>query len=471
MDVRIEQDLLGKIEIPVDAYYGNQSKRAHDNFKITKKPIHRELIMGLASVKKAAAIVNCNIGLLDKQISDAIVEACNDILDGKLHEEFITDAIQGGAGTSMNMNANEVIANRAIEILGGRKGDYTIVSPNDHVNECQSTNDVVPTAGRIATIKLLYQLIDKLEELKDMLLAKADEFDGVIKMGRTQLQDAAPMRLGQEFKAYASAIDRDINRLNLAIHRVKYVNLGGTVIGTGLNAHKEYVANIVPELSRVAGIDLEQADDLIGATQNIDDFPDASAAVKTCAINLSKMANDLRLLSSGPKTGIGEINLPAKQAGSSIVPGKINPVIPEVVNQIAFNVIGNDITITMAAEAGQLELNAFLPVVFYKLFESINTLINGIDTFMANCLSGIEANEERCKILVEHSLTMVTALSPYIGYKNATRIAQEALETGKTIRELVLHEELLDEETLDDVLDPYKMTEPGIVGKKASVKA
>ena len=252
MDVRIEQDLLGKIEIPVDAYYGNQSKRAHDNFKITKKPIHRELIMGLASVKKAAAIVNCNIGLLDKQISDAIVEACNDILDGKLHEEFITDAIQGGAGTSMNMNANEVIANRAIEILGGRKGDYTIVSPNDHVNECQSTNDVVPTAGRIATIKLLYQLIDKLEELKDMLLAKADEFDGVIKMGRTQLQDAAPMRLGQEFKAYASAIDRDINRLNLAIHRVKYVNLGGTVIGTGLNAHKEYVANIVPELSRVA---------------------------------------------------------------------------------------------------------------------------------------------------------------------------------------------------------------------------
>lgn len=470
MGIRIEEDLLGKIEIPVEVYYGNQTKRAYDNFKITSKPIHREIVMGLANVKKAAANVNYNIGILDGDIRNAIVKACNEILDGKFHDQFITDAIQGGAGTSMNMNANEVIANRAAEILGGNKGDYKIVSPNDHVNKCQSTNDVVPTAGRIATIKLLYVLIDRLEVLKDMLYEKSDQFDDVIKMGRTQLQDAAPMRLGQEFKAYASAIERDINRLELVIDRVKYVNLGGTVIGTGLNAHEEYVEYIVPELSRVSGLDLEQAGDLIGATQNVDDFPDVSAAVRTCAVNLSKMANDLRLLSSGPKTGIGEIHLPAKQAGSSIVPGKVNPVIPEVINQIAFNIIGNDVTITMAAEAGQLELNAFLPVVFYKLFESIDTLINGIDTFMKNCLDGIEAEEDRCRNLVDHSLTMVTALSPYIGYENATIVSQEALEYHKTIREIVLEKELLDKETLDEVLDPYKMTEPGIVGHKMSTK-
>lgn len=461
MGIRIEEDLLGKIEIPAEAYYGNQTKRAYDNFKITAKPIHREIIMGLANVKKAAANVNYGIGILEEDIRDAIVEACDEILDGKLHDQFIIDAIQGGAGTSMNMNANEVIANRASEILGGKKGDYKLVSPNDHVNECQSTNDAVPTAGRIATIKLLHILIGRLEALRDMLYEKSEEFDDVIKMGRTQLQDAAPMRLGQEFKAYASAIERDIARIELAIDRVKYVNLGGTVIGTGLNAHKKYVENIVPELSKVSGVDLEQAADLIGATQNADDFPDASAAVRTCAVNLSKMANDLRLLSSGPKTGLGEINLPAKQAGSSIVPGKVNPVIPEVVNQIAFNIIGNDITITMAAEAGQLELNAFLPVVFYKLFESIETLVNGIDTFMENCLKDIEANEERCRTLVDHSLTMVTALSPHIGYENATKVSQEALRENKTIREIVLREELLSEEELDEVLDPYKMTEPG----------
>lgn len=461
MNMRLEEDLLGKVEIPAEVYYGNQTKRAYDNFRITSKPIHKEMIIALANVKKAAANVNYNIGILDRDICDAIVKACDEIIGGKLHDQFITDAIQGGAGTSMNMNANEVIANRASEILGSRKGEYIAVSPNDHVNECQSTNDVVPTAGRIATIKLLYVLIDKLEVLKDMLYKKSVEFDGVIKMGRTQLQDAAPMRLGQEFKAYASAIGRDIKRLKLVIDRIRYVNLGGTVIGTGLNAHREYVANVVPELSKISGIDLKQACDLIGATQNIDDFSDASAAVRTCAVNLSKMANDMRLLSSGPITGIGEIHLPAKQAGSSIVPGKVNPVIPEVLNQIAFNVIGNDVTITMAAEAGQLELNAFLPVVFYKLFESIETLVNGIDTFTKNCIDGIEANEERCRTLVEHSLTMVTALSPHIGYKNATRISQEALECNRTIREIVLKEKLLDEKKLDEVLDPYKMTEPG----------
>lgn len=470
MSIRIERDLLGEIEVPAGAYYGSQTKRARNNFRITSTPIHREMILGLVNVKKAAANVNYNIGILDKEIRNAIVEACDEILDGKFHDQFITDAIQGGAGTSMNMNANEVIANRAAEILDGIKGDYSIVSPNDHVNKCQSTNDVVPTAGRIAAIKLLYTLVDRVESLREILYEKAIQFDDVIKMGRTQLQDAAPMRLGQEFKAYASAMERDIKRLELAIGRLKYVNLGGTVIGTGLNAHEEYVKNVVPELSRVSGIDLEQAEDLIGATQNIDDFPDASAAIRTCAVSLSKMANDLRLLSSGPKTGIGEIQLSAKQVGSSIVPGKVNPVIPEVINQIAFNVIGNDLTITMAAEAGQLELNAFLPVVFYKLFESIDTLTNGIDTFMDNCLSGIDANEKRCKTLVDQSLTMVTALSPYIGYENSTRVSQEALNCNRPIKEIILREGLLDKETLDEVLDPYKMTEPGIVGQKIPAK-
>ncbi|NMA94847.1 MAG: aspartate ammonia-lyase [Clostridiales bacterium] len=464
MGIRVEEDLLGRIEIPRGAYYGNQTQRAYNNFKITSRPIHRELIMGLAMVKKAAAYVNYSIGILDEDIKEAITKACDEILEGKLHDQFIVDAIQGGAGTSMNMNANEVIANRAAEILGGAKGDYKLVSPNDHVNECQSTNDVVPTAGKIATINLLHILLEKLDALKEMLIIKATEFDDVIKMGRTQLQDAAPMRLGQEFKAYSSAIERDITRIKLSMERIKSVNLGGTVIGTGLNAHEEYVRNIVPKLNKVSGIDLKQADDLIGATQNADDFVDVSAAIRVCAVNLSKMANDLRLLSSGPKTGIGEIHLPAKQAGSSIVPGKVNPVIPEVVNQIAFNVIGNDVTITMAAEAGQLELNAFLPIVFYKLFESIETLITGIETFLENCLRDIMVDKDRCRSLVDHSLTMVTALSPHIGYENATKVSQEALKKNRTIREIVLREELLNEERLDEVLEPYKMTKPGIIG-------
>ena len=374
---RRENDSIGCKEVPEDVYYGVQSLRAAENFRITGLYMHPEIINSLAYIKKAAAITNCEVGILDKKLADAIVKACDEIIQGNLHEYFIVDPIQGGAGTSLNMNANEVIANRAIELLGGKKGDYSIVNPNDHVNCGQSTNDVIPTAGKMTSLRLLENAQKELRRLYAALCQKAEEFDSILKMGRTQMQDAVPIRLGQEFKAYSVAIMRDINRMEKAMDEMRTLNMGGTAVGTGINADEKYLKRIVPNLSQITGMDFVQAFDLIDATQNLDSFVAVSGAIKACAVTLSKIANDLRLMSSGPRAGFGEINLPAKQNGSSIMPGKVNPVIPEVVNQIAFNIIGNDVTITMAAEGGQLELNAFEPIIFYCLFQSIDTLAYG----------------------------------------------------------------------------------------------
>ena len=381
-DYRVEKDSIGVKDIPEEVYYGVQTLRAAENFHITGLNMHPEIINSLAYIKKASAITNCEVGILEKKKAQAIVQACDEIIEGKFHDDFIVDPIQGGAGTSLNMNANEVIANRAIEILGGKKGDYTIVNPNDDVNCGQSTNDVIPTAGKMTSLHLLQNLKKQLLRLYDALNEKAKVFDHVIKMGRTQLQDAVPIRLGQEFKAYSVAIMRDIHRMDKAMDEMRTLNMGGTAIGTGINADENYLRRIVPNLSEISGMEFIQAFDLIDATQNLDSFVAVSGAVKACAVTLSKMSNDLRLMSSGPRAGFGEINLPAKQNGSSIMPGKVNPVIPEVVNQVAFNIIGNDMTITMAAEAGQLELNAFEPIIFYCMFQSIDTLGYAVETLV-----------------------------------------------------------------------------------------
>ena len=470
LEFRIEKDSIGTKDVPGDVYYGVQSLRAAENFHITGLNMHPEIINSLAYIKKAAAITNCEAGLLDKKRTQAIVQACDEIIAGKLHEDFIVDPIQGGAGTSLNMNANEVIANRANEILGGKKGDYSLVNPNDHVNCGQSTNDVIPTAGKMTSLRLLKKLKKELLRLHAALAQKADEFDGVIKMGRTQLQDAVPIRLGQEFKAYSVAILRDINRMDKAMDEMRTLNMGGTAVGTGINADESYLHRIVPNLSDIAGMELVQAYDLIDATQNLDPFVAVSGTIKACAVTLSKIANDLRLMSSGPRAGFGEINLPAKQNGSSIMPGKVNPVIPEVVNQVAFNVIGNDVTITMAAEAGQLELNAFEPIIFYCLFQSIDTLGYAVQTFVDNCVIGITANETRCRYFVENSVGIITAICPHVGYQKAAEIAKEAIKTGESVRKLIIEKGLLTEEQMDQIMDPIQMTEPGISGKGIVVK-
>jgi len=465
MEFRVEKDSIGTKDVPENVYYGVQSLRAAENFHITGLNMHPEIINSLAYIKKAAAITNCEAGLLDKRRTQAIVQACDEILEGKFREDFIVDPIQGGAGTSLNMNANEVIANRAIEILGGKKGDYSVVNPNDHVNCGQSTNDVIPTAGKMTSLRLLKKLKKQLLRLHSALEQKADEFDSVIKMGRTQLQDAVPIRLGQEFKAYSVAILRDLNRMDKAMDEMRTLNMGGTAVGTGLNADESYLRRIVPNLSEISGMDLVQAYDLIDATQNLDSFVAVSGAVKACAVTLSKIANDLRLMSSGPRAGFGEINLPAKQNGSSIMPGKINPVIPEVVNQVAFNAIGNDMTITMAAEAGQLELNAFEPIIFYCLFQSIDTIAYAVNTFVDNCVICITANETRCRYFVENSVGIITAICPYVGYQKAAEIAKEAIKTGESVRKLIIEKGLLTKEQMDEIMDPVQMTEPGISGK------
>lgn len=422
MITRKEADSIGTMEVPMKAYYGVQTLRAKKNFHITGRPLHPEFIKNLVRIKKAAAYTNMTAHILDEKIGNAIVKACDEIIEGKLHSQFIVDAIQGGAGTSANMNANEVIANRAIEILGGEKGDYTIVHPNDHVNMAQSTNDVIPSAGKLTILALLPGLLEQLERLHKALRDKSIEFDDVVKMGRTQLQDAVPIRLGQSFEAYAAVIERDIRRIRSLDSEIKVLNIGATAVGTAINVNPVYLFHIIRNVNLVCGTDCSQAEDLFDATQNLDGFVHTSAALRVCAVNLSKICNDLRLLASGPKAGLGEINLPPKQNGSSIMPGKINPVIPEVVSQVAYNVIGNDVTVTMAAEAGQLELNAFEPVIFYKIFESIDTLRGAVETLIDNCILGITANRERCRALVESSAALATALCPALGYKNRPKL-------------------------------------------------
>ena len=457
MKTRKEKDSVGELSIPADAYYGVQTQRGYNNFQISGRRMDATFIKNITLIKKAAAKVNGKYGYVSKGIEEAICAACDEILEGKFDEHFITDAIQGGAGTSVNMNVNEVIANRATELLGGKKGEY-LCHPNDHVNMAQSTNDVIPTAGKMTTLDLAAALLDSLDKLIAALNQKSVEFDNVIKMGRTQLQDAVPIRLGQEFKAYADAFKRDHARIKSTLHEMHVVNLGGTAIGTSLNAQEDYLKNIVPVLAEECGYPLEQAEDLIDSTQNVDCFVAVSAVLKACAVNLSKMSNDLRLMSSGPKTGLGEIILPAKQNGSSIMPGKVNPVIPEVVSQVAFLVIGNDMTVSMAAEGGQLELNAFEPIIFYKLFESLTCLTNAIKTLTVNCIEGIKANVKRCEELLHSSVGVVTALCPYIGYKKAAEIAKEALKRDMKVKDLVLWYGLMDREELERILDPYEMT-------------
>ena len=467
---RVEHDSLGEMKVPAGAYYGANTLRAVQNFPITGNPVDREFIRAMVEVKKAAALMNLEVHQLNEERALAIVNACDRILAGENLDQFVVDPIQGGAGTSFNMNTNEVIANMATEALGGKLGSYDPVHPNDHVNEGQSTNDVIPTSGKIAMIRYFMELKDEATKLNASFDKKSREFDSYIKMGRTQNQDAVPIRLGQEFAAYTALLKRDVKRFDAAIDALSVVNLGGTAIGTGLNADVNYVKNIVPKLNEVTGLKLKQNEDLIDGTQNLDGFLVASSVLKNYALSLSKIANDLRFLSSGPRSGIHEITLPARQAGASIMPGKVNPVIPEVVNQMAFAVVGNDMTVTMCVEGGQLELNAFEPVCFYKIFKSLRGLKGAIYTFRVHCIDGLTANKKNLEEEVHRSVGIVTALAPHIGYITASRLAKTALATNKSLRDLVLEEKLMTEEKLDRIFNPYAMTHPGIAGKDSDVE-
>jgi aspartate ammonia-lyase len=456
MRTRVEHDLLGDKEVPADAYWGVHTARARENFPITGTSIsaYPHLIEALAAVKEAAARANGDLGLLEPEIADAIVESCREIWNGALHDEFVVDVIQGGAGTSTNMNANEVIANRALELLGHAKGDYARVHPNEHVNRSQSTNDAYPTAVNVATIIAVRELSDAMALLEQAFADKAAEFHDLLKMGRTQLQDAVPMTLGQEFRTYAIMLGEDRLRLTEAVTLLHEINLGATAIGTGLNAPDGYAETACKYLAEITGLPVVTAADLIEATQDCGAFVHLSGVLKRIAVKLSKSCNDLRLLSSGPRAGFNEINLPPVQAGSSIMPGKINPVIPEVVNQVAFEVIGNDVTITMAAEAGQLQLNAFEPIILHSLSESITHLKAACLVLAERCVAGITANPDVMLGYVTHSIGLVTALNPAIGYAAATEIAKEALASGRGVAELVIEQGLLPPEQLAALLRP-----------------
>jgi aspartate ammonia-lyase len=451
---RLEHDLLGDYQVPANAYWGVHTARAVDNFPISGVPIghYRSLIRALAIVKQATAQANFELGELNTEINDAISKACQEVAEGKFDSEFVVDAIQGGAGTSTNMNANEVIANRAIEILGGSKGDYDIVHPLNHVNKSQSTNDVYPTALKLALILEINELLKAMAHLQDAFQGKANEFKDVIKMGRTQLQDAVPMTLGQEFATFSRMTMEDIQRLQETIPLLREINLGGTAIGTGLNAPAGYAQKACSILSNLSGFDFVVAEDMVEATQDAGVFVMVSGVLKRIAVKLSKTSNDLRLLSSGPRAGLDEINLPPRQAGSSIMPGKVNPVIPEVVNQIAFAVIGNDVTVTMAAEAGQLQLNAFEPIMCRALMMSITQLRQGCYVLADACVSGITANVENLRLSVEQSIGLVTAMSPVLGYENATIVAQKALADDTSVREVVLELGLMTAAQFDELL-------------------
>ncbi len=459
---RPEHDLLGDMDIPVEYYFGVQTMRGVENFHISRVKLNffPEFIRALAEVKEAAALANCDLGLMEKPVCDAIVKACKEIEAGKLHDHFVVDMVQGGAGTSTNMNANEVIANRALEILGRQKGEYQYCHPNNHVNLSQSTNDAYPTSVKIAMIRSTATLIGALKQLIDSFAKKGVEFADVIKMGRTQLQDAVPMTLGQEFEAYAATLREEVERLEQNSKLLLEVNMGATAIGTGINSDPDYTPLCVKHLAEVTGMPVVAALNMIEATNDTGAFIINSAAQKRLAVKLSKICNDLRLMSSGPRTGLNEINLPPMQPGSSIMPGKVNPVIPEVVNQVAFRVVGNDMTVTMAAEGGQLELNVFEPIIVHCLFENVEMLINAMNTLREKCIDGITANVEVCRRMVYNSIGLVTALNPYLGYEASTMIAKEALKTGKGVYDLVLEHKLMDKAELDNILKPENMVKP-----------
>jgi aspartate ammonia-lyase len=461
---RIEHDLLGDREVPVNAYYGVHTLRAVENFPISGIQVsaYPDLVNALAAIKQAAARTNQELGLLSPRLAEAIESACELVRHGRAHDQFVVDVIQGGAGTSTNMNANEVIANLALELLGHEKGRYDQLHPNEHVNMSQSTNDVYPTALKVAGYVGVQGLIEAMQVLRTAFHEKAVEFADVLKMGRTQLQDAVPMTVGQEFSTYVVMLDEDILRLREASQLILEINLGATAIGTGINAHPDYAKKVCEHLGRITGIGFLTAPNLVEATQDCGAFVQLSGVLKRVAVKVSKVCNDLRLLSSGPRAGLGEINLPAMQAGSSIMPGKVNPVIPEVVNQVAFEVIGNDLTITFAAEAGQLQLNAFEPIIAHSLFKSVSHLRAALLTLAERCVRGITVNREALRHSVQSSIGLVTALNPYIGYVNATLIAQEALVTGASVYDLVIQKQLLTAQQLDQILQPEVLTQPRV---------
>lgn len=459
---RKESDLLGELHVPLNAYYGVQTQRAIENFQISgqKLSAYPRFIKALAYVKKAAAKTNYELGLLPDELYKNIVQACDEVATGQFDQEFPIDMIQGGAGTSINMNANEVIANIVLEKMGKEKGQYEFCSPNDHINLSQSTNDAYPTAIKLALLQQNDMLTESLSQLIKAFREKGKEFHDVIKMGRTQLQDAVPMTLGQEFEAFATTLEEDITKLNANAKLFEEVNMGATAIGTGINSPSGYANLCAKNLAKVTGYQIVSAKNLVEATPDTGSYVIYSSAIKRLAVKISKICNDLRLLSSGPRAGFFEINLPPMQPGSSIMPGKVNPVIPEVVNQVCYKVIGNDLTVTMAAEAGQLQLNVMEPVMCHAIMENIYFLSNALSTLTHKCVKGITANKEVCLNMVKHSIGIVTALNPFIGYKTSTQIAKEALETGKSVYNLVLEKGILSQEKLDEILDPRNMLAP-----------
>ena len=462
METRIEKDSLGDRSIPADAYYGVQTHRAMENFLISGLKPKAAYVEATVHIKRAAAVVNKDLGLLDAARADAIVRAADEVLGGKLRDWWVVDVYQAGAGTSHNMNTNEVLANRAIELLGGKKGDYKIVHPNDHVNMAQSTNDVCPTAIRIGSLMMVKALTRPLDELSDVLSTKAREFDGIVKSGRTHLADAVPVRLGQEFGAWATNVRKHRKAIDRAAESARELGIGGTAAGTGLNAHPEYRKRMVDQLNRQLDLGFTTADDYFEAMQSLRPMVEMSNAVRNLAQDLIRISNDLRLLGSGPKTGLFEINLPAVQAGSSIMPGNVNPVLAEMLDKVFVQVIGCDTTVLMAAQAGQLELNVMMPVVAFNLLHEIEILGNAIGAFTKFCVRGITANPDRCRMYAEGSMSVVTVLNPHIGYANAAEIAKEYLASGKPIRTLVLEKGLLSPSKLEEVFDLTGMTEPGI---------
>lgn len=459
---RVESDLLGELQVPAEAYYGVQTQRAINNYKISGKHMcdYPEYVKAIAYVKLAAAEANHELGQLPDDVADAMCRACREIIDGKFHENFVTDMVQGGAGTSVNMNANEVIANRALELMGYEKGDYQHCWPNDHCNCGQSTNDVYPTTIRLTFIEMNKQLVAALERLVASFRKKGEEFKNNIKMGRTQLQDAVPMTSGQEFTAFANTLEEEIGNLNRNVELMLEINMGATAIGTGLNAVPGYAELCTKKLAELTGENFTLGKDLVEATPDTGDYVSYSGALKRLAVKLSKICNDLRLMASGPRCGLHEINLPPMAPGSSIMPGKVNPVIPEVTNQTCFKVIGNDTTVMIAAEAGQLQLNVMEPVITQCIIESQTWLGRAMDTLRERCVDGITVNAEHNAETVRNSIGIVTALNPYIGYKNSTKIAKEALETGASVYDLVLRDKIMTKEKLDAILDPKHMLDP-----------
>jgi aspartate ammonia-lyase len=466
MTTRIEKDTLGPVEVPVGAYYGAQTVRALDNFPISGLKPHPALVRGTVVIKKCAALANMATGRLSAEIGGAIVQAADEALADRFDGEFVVDPFQAGAGTSHNMNVNEVLANRAGEILGGNRGEYGKVHPNDHVNMAQSTNDVIPTAMRLASLSMYDRLNPELAALAASLRKKGSEFDHVLKSGRTHLQDAVPIRLGQEFAAYAKAIDRNRGGLAHCLPALHELGIGGTAVGTGLNAEERYIDLVIAEIGRETGFPVFRSPNLIETTQNMDPFVALSSAIKGTAVNLIRIANDLRLLSSGPRTGLNEINLPPLQPGSSIMPGKVNPVMAEVTDMVAFQVIGADAVITLAGQAGQLELNVMMPVIAFNLLFAMEIMTNTVAKLYGTCIDGITANNERCMKYMEESVGLVTVLAPYIGYAAAAEVAKESMKNGRSIREIILAREILSPAALAEILNPLPLTNPGVPGKR-----